>query len=125
MHGEEFAYDFLALKVSLRFLVNGQVANLASSSLARISSKVIFVIEFLDCVTLEFIAVRVISRSCLPEEDLWGVRDRLEDDRGVKKRVNRFGVTVGGFLSFPDFLLPFSEEASGEEKNCGGGELSK
>jgi hypothetical protein len=41
----------------------------------------------------------VISLNCLPALLAELLVTRLIDDRGVKKRVKRFGVTGGGFLS--------------------------
>ena len=75
--------------------------NSISFFLACMSAKDIDIVESLACLVPEFVALRVISRNCRPEEDSLSGLDLHEDERGVKKRVNRFGVTVGGFLGFP------------------------
>ena len=65
------------------------------------------------------------SRNFRPDElcrvgTVWYV-----DDRGLKKRLKRFGVTVGGFFGFPCLRELYSavDKLRGEEAGSNGEEL--
>jgi hypothetical protein len=80
------------------------------STMSSAKTTVLRGVDFWATLLLRLMAARVMSCSCRPE--LESLDDPCVDVRGVKKRVNRFGVMGGGFLMRP---LVVAGGAGGDE----------
>jgi hypothetical protein len=96
--------DFL-----LRELIWGVLIVFSAMSSAK--TTVLRGVDFCAALWLRLMAARVMSCSCRPELD--SVLDPCVEGRGVKKRVNRFGVMGGGFLM--RLLVVVAEGTGGDE----------